>query len=121
MTAESTQVTAAIIFDGGVPTPTAGVVHVAVLDVSRVDAAAIPVSSVDVVLEPEPSGAAPRELEVTLEDVALEQGRDYIVRAHWEPRGDDDIHPGDQLTTSSVPLTAGAETTRVAVPLTRIV
>ena len=120
MTSALARITAVIIFDGDVPAPTGGVVHVAVLDVSRADAASIPVSRVDAAVPPAPAQAASRELEVALPGVTLQQGRDYIVRAHWEPRGDEDVQPGDQLTTSSVPVTFGPEPIRVRVPLQRI-
>ncbi|MET0782489.1 MAG: hypothetical protein ABWY26_10730 [Microbacterium sp.] len=114
------QITAVIVFDGDVPAPTDGVVHVAVLDVSRADAASIPVGRVDAAVPPTSAAAASRELEVALPGLTLQPDRDYIVRAHWEPRGDQDVRPGDQLTTSSVPVTFGTEPIRVIVPLQRI-
>ncbi len=120
MSAEFTQVTLSIVFDGDVPAPTEGVLHVAVLDVSRLDAAAIPAARADVSVSQESAPTASRELDVMLHDVPLERGRDYTIRAHWEPRGDGEVHPGDQLTTMSVPLTVGATPIRVSVPITRI-
>lgn len=120
MTDERSRLTGTIVFDSSVPAPETGVVHIAVLDVSRADAAAIRVTGAELRVPPAATRRGdPRSIAFDLPGAELADGRDYILRAHWEPRGDGVVHSGDQLTTTSIPILPGDDAS-IRVPLTGI-
>ncbi|PFG41755.1 type III secretion system (T3SS) chaperone YscW [Isoptericola jiangsuensis] len=100
--------------DRDVAPPDDGVVHVAVLDVTRADAASVEVAGVDVA-----TGGGHR-LPFELPDVPSRPGHRYVVRAHWDPRGDREVQAGDQLTVVSVPVEPAHGASGVRVPLRQV-
>lgn len=119
MTYQRSRVTGTIVFDSNVPAPETGVVHLAVLDVSRADAAAVRVIGAELPIRAATRHGDTRSIPFDLPGAELADGRDYILRAHWEPRGDGIVRSGDQLTTTSIPIVPG-DNASVRVPLTGI-
>ena len=101
---------------GGNSKPGVGLV-VEARDVSEADAPSVVVARTRLDDVPvEPGGSIPFELEVP----EVGRGRSLSLRAHASPDCEDDVRPGDLLTTASYPVAPSGPQPPVTVRLTLI-